>query len=157
MKKRRFLISLIVFFVLVLSLQAQNYKTGVGGRLGFFSGITAKHFIKPTNAVEGIVSFRWDGLIITGLYEWQKPIKEVAGLDWYIGGGAHVGFWDANQYYWKSETSGGFGFDFTIGLEYTFTEAPFSIGLDWKPAFNIIGDSHWWGDGVGLNIRYNFK
>jgi hypothetical protein len=155
--KRAFFLSLIISMVFTISIHAQNYKTGVGGRLGFFSGITAKHFIKPTNAIEGIVSFRWEGFIITGLYEWQKPIKEVNGLDWYIGGGAHVGFWDGNRYYWSSETSGVFGLDFILGLEYTFTEAPFSIGLDWKPAFNLIGDNHWWGDGVGLSVRYNFK
>ena len=155
--KRLLFIGFIFSILILSSVQAQNYKTGVGGRLGLFSGITAKHFIKPVNAIEGIVSFRWEGFIITGLYEWQKPINEFAGLDWYIGGGAHIGFWDSNRYYWRSETSGVFGLDFTIGLEYTFADAPFSIGLDWKPAFNLIGDTHWWGDGLGLSVRYNFK
>lgn len=154
---RRFLLTSTVLILLITSTHAQNYRTGVGGRLGFFSGITAKHFIKPVNPIEGILSFRWEGFIITGLYEWQKPIKEVDGLDWYIGGGAHVGFWDSNRYYWQSETHTVLGLDFIIGLEYTFVDAPFSIGLDWKPAFNIVGDYHWWGDGVGLSVRYNFR
>jgi hypothetical protein len=157
----RKLLLVIFLFISIFEVNsfAQRYQTGVGGRLGFFSGLTGKHFITKQNAIEGLISFRWEGFIVTGLYEWQKPIKEVDGLDWYIGGGAHIGFWGGDKYYYRSDNAGHtvVGLDFTIGLEYTFADVPFSIGLDWKPAMNLIGDNHWWGDGVGLNIRYNFR
>lgn len=158
--KKTIVIALLIIGFFGIESYGQQYKTGLGVRLGTFSGITVKHFIKPQNALEGLLSFRWNGFVITGLYEWQKPIREVNNLDWYIGCGAHIGFWDGTNYYYHRADNSGHtvvGVDFTIGLEYTFDEAPFSIGLDWKPAINLIGDNHWWGDGIGLSFRYDFK
>jgi len=141
---------------------AQPYNTSAGIRLGLFNGLTVKHFIEPDRALEGLLSWRWDGFVVTGLYEFQKPlnIEGVSNLDWYIGGGAHIGFWGANNYYYgpadrvNSYTVG--GLDFILGMEYTFDEVPITLSLDWKPAFNIFGDSHWWGDGGAFSVRYVF-
>lgn len=153
---------LLISFVVALSAwtQAQPYSTALGARLGFFNGITIKHFVSNSNAIEGIAAFRWNGFVFTGLYEWQKPIKGAKGLDYEIGFGGHVGFWDNDHYYWyDKDRDGNFtvvGIDFILGLEYTFAEVPFNLALDWKPAFNLVGDKHWWGDGVALSIRYTF-
>ena len=160
MKIKSFLAALAFTLLLSIPVSAQRYHTGLGVRLGSFSGITAKHFISNQNALEGLLSFRWDGLVITGLYEWQNPVKNVEGLDWVIGGGAHIGFWNSDAYYWTKTGGGSYtivGLDFILGLEYTFTQAPFTLGLDWKPAINVVGDNHWWGDGAALSIRYNFN
>lgn len=150
-----------IFLFLATAMYAQSYKTGVGARLGFFNGVTVKHFITPTNAIEGILSFRWNGAVITGLYEWQKPLPDAPGLEYFLGVGAHIGFFNAEKYHWKEDDrDGGFtviGADLTAGLEYTFPTAPFTIGLDYKPAFNFIGDNHFWGDGFGLSLRYNIR
>ncbi len=155
----------VLFFVVLLTafssaLMAQNYSTSAGLRLGYFNGITVKHFITGTNAVEGLASFRWGGFALTGLYEWQKPIRGAQNLDYFLGLGGHIGFWDNNRYYWyDKDRNGSFtvvGIDFIAGLEYTFPGIPFNVALDWKPAFNIIGDTHWWGDGMALSIRYTF-
>jgi hypothetical protein len=141
-----------------LSSMAQNYSTAAGLRLGYFNGITVKHFISGTNALEGIASFRWGGFALTGLYEWQKPVRGAQNLDYFLGLGGHIGFWDNNKYYWYDDKRKGsftiIGIDFIAGLEYTFPAVPFNVGLDWKPAFNLIGDTHWWGDGLAFSIRY---
>ncbi len=137
------------------TVSAQNYRTGVGARVGFFNGITVKHFVSPGNALEGIVNFRWGGAIITGMYEWQQPIHSAPGLDYYLGVGAHIGFFD--KYKWDEDQSTVFGADLVAGLEYTFPTAPFSIALDYKPAFNFIGDNHIWADGVALSLRFNIN
>lgn len=137
------------------TVSAQNYRTGVGARVGFFNGITVKHFVSPGNALEGIVNFRWGGAIITGLYEWQQPIHSAPGLDYYLGVGAHIGFFD--KYKWDEDQSTVFGADLVAGLEYTFPTAPFSIALDYKPAFNFIRDNHIWADGVALSLRFNIN
>ncbi len=160
MKLKAILFTILLCGIINIS-QAQNYSTGAGLRLGSFSGISVKHFISGTNALEGIASLRWGGFAVTGLYEWQKPIKGARNLDYFLGLGAHIGFWDNNKYYWadNNRNNGSFaiiGVDFIAGLEYTFPEVPFNIGVDWKPAFNLIGDTHWWGDGVALSIRYTF-
>jgi hypothetical protein len=150
----------IGLFVIVgfSSISYAQYETGLGARLGFFNGLTAKHFLNEQNAIEGILSFRWDGFIVTGLYEWQKPFPDVSNLDWFIGGGAHIGFWGEGKYNWGTyQTYTIVGVDFIIGLEYIFENAPVSLSLDWKPAFNIIGFTNWWGDGMALSVRYIIK
>ncbi len=159
--KLKLLVLTIGLFCLTSVIKAQDYNTAIGARLGFFNGLTIKHFVSGSNAIEGIASFRWRGFVLTGLYEWQKPIKGAKNLDYYLGLGGHVGFWDNNHYYWYDDDrdNGNFtvvGVDFIAGLEYNFAEVPFNIGLDWKPAFNLVGDSHWWGDGVAFSIRYKF-
>ncbi len=161
MKPKVIIVALLLTLTATLSIQAQNYRTGLGARLGFFNGITVKHFVGSSNAIEGIAAFRWGGFALTGLYEWQKPIKGAHGLDYFLGLGGHIGVWHNDRYYWydRDRRDGHFsivGVDFIAGLEYTLKEVPFNFGLDWKPAFNLIGDRHWWGDGVALSIRYTF-
>lgn len=160
MKLKIALLSLFIVGTLSFT-SAQNYSTAIGARVGYFNGVTIKHFVNNSNAIEGIASFRWKGFALTGLYEWQKPIKGAKGLDYFLGLGGHVGFWDHKYYYrdWDDDRYGNFtvvGVDFIAGLEYTFAEVPFNVGLDWKPAFNLVGDNRWWGDGVALSIRYAF-
>ena len=158
MKFRTFLIAGLLLGI-TSTINAQNYKTGIGARVGFFNGITVKHFLNNTNAVEGILNFRWDGVIVTGLYEWQYALPNAPGFDYYLGMGGHVGFfddyeWDDDDYDDMSTVA---GIDLILGLEYTFPQAPFTIGLDYTPAFNFIGDNHIWADGFALNLRFNIN
>lgn len=159
MKKCFLIFSIALLFSSVGSITyGQLYNTGVGARLGFFNGLTVKHFSQEGRAVEGILSTRWDGFIVTGLYEFQRQFPDVNNLEWYFGGGAHIGFWQADRYPHAGNTATNVvGLDLIIGVEYTFDEIPFSAGLDWKPAFNLIGDTRWWGDGAALSIRYTFR
>lgn len=136
---------------------AQLYRTGIGARLGAYNGLTVKHFIANDRALEGLLTTRWRGFIVTGLYEFQRSFAEVDGLAWFLGGGAHFGSWsDGYSYYGKQYNSGiVIGIDFILGLEYKFQNAPFTISLDYKPAMNII-NTGWWADGGALSIRYTF-
>lgn len=157
-------ITIGISFVLVLSssiVNAQNYRTGLGVRLGPFSGFTIKHFIQRDKALEGLATFRWDGFVVTGLYEYQKPLQGVRNLDWFIGIGGHTGFWDHGYYYrdhyYQDDTSVAIGMDLIGGFEYTFEEVPISLALDWKPAFNFVGGPGFWSDGLALSVRYAIK
>ncbi|HTN69400.1 MAG TPA: hypothetical protein VLZ33_08045 [Dysgonamonadaceae bacterium] len=155
MKLRTFLIT-VLLLTMTSTISAQYYKTGVGARIGFFNGLTVKHFVSPDNAVEGILNFRWDGVIITGLYEWQNRLPNAPGFDYYLGLGGHIGFFD--DYDWDDDDDDSatiVGVDLIIGLEYSIQAAPFTIGLDYKPAFNFIGNKRVWADGLALNLRYN--
>jgi hypothetical protein len=75
--------------------------------------------------------------------------------------GGHVGFFD--DYEWDDDNddyndrSTVAGIDLILGFEYTFPQAPFTIGLDYKPAFNFIGDNRIWADGLALNLRFNIN
>ena len=136
---------------------SQNYITGLGVRLGSSSGPSIKYFVNDRNALEGLLSFHSYGIRLTGLYEWQKQIVGIENFDWFVGGGGHFGF--ENNHYWDNKvyySSAIVGFDFILGVEYTFKSAPFTLGADWKPSINIIGYNHWWGSGIGITFRYNF-
>ena len=140
---------------MAINISAQNYKTGIGARVGLFNGITIKNFVSPHTAIEGIVNFRWDGVIVTGLYEWQNEIRCTPGFDYVLGLGAHIGVF--NNYKWDKSKSALAGIDALVGIEYTFPTAPFTLAFDYKPAFNFIGDNRIWFDGAGLSFRFNFR
>jgi len=148
----------ITMFILALSAgaQAQSYKNAIGLRGGEPSGITFKTFINNTNAIELIagVAYGFDNFLITGLYEFEKPTGWAPNLDWYIGFGAHLGFWNqdkADEY----ETSIVLGADVVGGIEYTFDDLPLNIALDLIPSFDIIGGD-WFHFKAGISFRYAF-
>lgn len=157
--KRIAIISIVLLFT-TLSGYAQGYNTGIGFRGGLSAGITGKHFISDQNAVEGILSTRWEGFYLTGLYEIHANAFEVPGLYWFYGFGGHIGFWDGYKGHpWFDEGTGThtiLGIDGIIGMEYVIDAIPFTVGLDWKPGFNIFGYTGFWGDELALSVRYIF-
>jgi hypothetical protein len=66
---KRKIIVLILFTALGLSSFGQDYRTSLGLRAGIPYGLTVKHFLSKTNAVEGTLASSWGGFVITGLYE----------------------------------------------------------------------------------------
>jgi hypothetical protein len=152
---RKSIFTILLAISIVSFTNAQDYKTGVGLRGGFSSGLTIKHFVSEKTAFEGLLSTRWQGFEITGLYEIHNQAFEVEHLNWYYGFGAHIGSYNRNNVPWG--TSGAIiGIDGILGIEYNFSEAPINIGIDWKPSFNFFGNSQFWGDGGALSIRYIF-
>lgn len=137
---------------------AQDYNTGIGLRGGWFNGVTVKHFIGDNKALEGIVSTRWSGLNVTLLYEIHNNAFGVDRLNWYYGGGGHIGFWDGKNVKWSSKNQPYtvIGIDGILGLEYNFKEIPINLSLDWKPSLNLIGYYGFWGDGGAFSIRFIF-
>lgn len=149
---------ILIFSLFILSSagQAQEYETGIGLRGGLANGLTVKHFIGPSTAVEGILTTRWQGFMVTGLYEIHNDLNP-PGLNWYYGFGGHLGFFGGyNDHPWFDDDDDYMvlGIDGIIGLEYVFDAVPVSLSLDWKPAFNLSGHNGFWGDGGGLSVRY---
>ena len=157
---KKIIITCLIIFCLVPIGSAQDYNTGIGARLGFNQGLTIKHFMSEKSAFEFILATRWRGFEITGLYEIHNQAFHTERLNWYYGFGGHVGFWNGDYTYknWGEEGKNYtvIGIDGILGLEYNFIEAPFNIGIDWKPSFNLSGYSGFWGDGGALSIRYIF-
>jgi len=136
---------------------AQDYRTGVGLRGGYVSGVTVKHFIDQPTAIEGIFSFGIWGINATGLYEIHARAFDVQGLNWFYGFGGHIGQW--NDDYPLLDGRGQFaviGLDAIIGLEYAIQEIPFTLSADWKPTLNFWGYPGFIGFGGALSIRYVF-
>lgn len=157
MKKIFFLTLFSMLFA--FSSQAQSYDTGIGIRYGWGKGLTVKHFLGEQVALEGILNSQWKGFSLTGLVEYHKPLLNSDLLNWYYGGGAHIGWWNGKYDYkpqFESGTNTVIGMVGVLGVELHLDFIPISISGDWKPSLNLIGASGFWGDGGALSIRYTF-
>jgi hypothetical protein len=164
---RNLLATCLVVLVTVHSSRGQEYATGIGVRLGGLnSGLSVKHFVSSTGAVEGILSFAHRSFGITGLYEKHEPVSEAPGLSWYYGIGAHLAFFNDGGYYYHyknrvyyADGSGNTvvvpGIDFILGMEYKFAKAPVVLGLDLKPLVDFHNGLSGYFDGA-LNCRFVF-
>lgn len=162
MKKVTFVLLVSAVCILSFSTRSQaqslgqDYSTGVGVKIGYWGGgaLDIKHFMNPSAALEGLLGFGSDWFTITGLYEFHGPITGAPGLLWYVGPGAHVGFW--NTHYKNDHDYGGafFGVDGVLGLDYKIKGAPIDLSLDIQPEVSIPdGGFGIWG---GLGIRFTF-
>ncbi len=162
MKTIRLLVitGLIAISAVTVTHAQKNYNTAIGVRLGPTAGITFKQFVNSTGAFEGILSTRWHGFIFSGLYEWHHNVFNNRGFNLYYGVGGHVGFWDVGRYNhpWY-DTDGHYtalGVDGILGLEYSFSEVPINLSVDWKPMLNLVNYTGLWVDDVGLSVRIHF-
>ena len=160
----------------------EGYETGIGLRGGNEGGLTIKHFIQDGAAIEGIFTtglgyngFGNRSFRITGLYEIQKPLPNAKGFDYFYGVGAHIGSYSYYSYGYNGYNGNGYydkhgnwhsgtykdnyisvGLDAIIGLEYQFTELPFTAGVDLKPYFDIINGRGSYFD-FAFSLRYVIK
>lgn len=150
---------IILFSVLLIhtakaqsgSSKGSTYRTALGVKVWDGGGISFKHFVNGNNALELIGYFWSRGMRITGLYEIHGPISGANGLQWYIGPGAHVGFYNT-----KYGDGSYIGIDGVLGLDYKFNGAPINISLDWQPSFEFGDGRGFVGSWGGLGIRYTF-
>jgi len=158
---RKAIVSVLALFMVIASwaqsksVNSSAYKTALGVKIWDGGGITLKHFFEGNNAGE-LIGYFWNrGFRLTGLYEIHGNFSDAPGLKWYIGPGAHIGFYD---YYRKNYRIDGtyIGIDGVLGLDYKFKGAPINMSLDWQPSFEFgdyVGFNGNWG---GLGIRYTF-
>jgi len=155
--KKIFLLASVLLFALPF-LQAQNrgansssYTTALGVKVWDGGGISIKHFVSDNNALEGIGYFWTQGVRITGLFEIHGPISGTTGLKWYVGPGAHIGFYNT-----KFGNGSFAGIDAVLGLDYKFKGVPINMSLDWQPSFEFGDNRGFVGSWGGLGIRYTF-
>jgi hypothetical protein len=139
---------------------AGSYRTGIGLRAGSTPGLSIKTFVRNKSAFEGLFHFRSQGFILTGLYEAHKTAFGFERLNWFYGAGAHIGSFRGGyyrnkngEYYNKNFIA--VGIDGILGLEYHFTEIPFTAGVDIKPYLDIVSPGLGYWDGA-LTLRYAF-
>lgn len=139
----------------------QTYKAALGVKVwGNGGGVSYKNFVTGNNAVEGIGYFWERGARLVGLYEFHYGIPGAPGLAWYVGPGAHIGFYNDNYYdgrYYDGNGSGSFvGIDGVLGLDYKFDGVPINLSVDWQPSFEFGDNRGFIGSWGGLGIRYTF-
>jgi hypothetical protein len=148
---------LAIGFITCQSVQAQSmgrtYKTALGVKFWDGAGISFKTFVAPQNAVELIGYFYKHGTRVTGLYEIHGNISGAPGLKWYVGPGAHIGFYDYKGYTGDKVVA---GLDGVLGLDYKINKAPINLSLDWQPSFEFADGRGFVGSWGGLAVRYTF-
>jgi hypothetical protein len=158
----RFLsILLILTVIFATNARAQStgsdYRTAIGVKV-YPGAITLKHFTSDRVALEGLLSFWRYGFRFTGLYEFHADINGAPGLKWYVGPGAHLGFYNdkwGNRFIDDDDERLDLGVDGVIGLDYKIQGAPLNLSLDWQPSFTILSDPEFrsWG---GLGVSFTF-
>ncbi len=166
MVTKRFLFALaLLLSTMATQLDAQEYRTAIGARLGYPLSASFKQFISDPGAVEVFAGFRawtvYRWFNIGGMYQHHFPIEGVEGLKWYAGGGASVFFWSYDDaFIGRSEYSNtSLGILGVVGLDYKFSDIPLNLSLDWVPTF-FVGSGYITGFGGGygaLSARYTLK
>lgn len=157
MKKGLILSILMISFF--MTVQGQNYKTGLGIRAGLTSGLTAKYFFEQNTAVEGILGIRYRGIHTTVLIEKQTHAFNTSRVYWIYGLGGHIGFYNngTNDLPYDADYGRGpeLGVDGIVGLEYDVVDIPFTLGVDIKPFFDLVAPAFVYWD-LGFTVRYVF-
>ncbi len=149
---KKIIVAAVIFLtVSVTRSSAQDYTTALGVKFWDGGGITLKHFFNEQNAGELIGYFWSQGARFTGLYEIHGDISNAGGLRWYIGPGAHVGFYNS-----KYGDGAYFGVDGVLGLDYKFNNAPINLSIDWQPSIEFGSGRGFYGGWGGLGVRYTF-
>jgi hypothetical protein len=160
--KRFLLVASTLFTISAFAQEASSggsiagYQRAFGVK--FSSGVAAsyKQFVGNTKSLEAEAMFFNEGIRLIGLYEFNFPIQGVNGLNWYVGPGAHVGFY-RKTYSDKYNTAADIGIDGVIGLDYKIPSIPINLSLDWQPSYSILGSAGLSPQFGGLGIRYTFQ
>jgi len=166
-------LSVIATFTLFsfVQMQAQDYQSAIGLRMGSPVSVSYKTFLSETNALEAFVSFRsntisrslgghkWSYIGIGAAYQVHAPL-EIQGLDglyWYYGAGGSIYFWNYNDAFFDDYGNMSLGIQGYLGLDYKFDGAPINMSVDWVPSFFINGYITGFGANYGaFSVRYTF-
>ncbi len=159
---------LIILLILPLVLHAQEYNRAIGVRGGIRTGIVYKQFVEEDRAIQGILSFKKNGIQLTAIREFYDPTILNLSDNFYfsMGYGGHIGFLYSDEYrliyrdfhYAENKITPVVGMDAYFGLEYKIRHVPIIIGVDYKPYFEFaiprffslhLGD-------FAFNIKYVF-
>jgi len=136
--------------------QGSSYKQAVGVKLPLGFSATYKKFISSTNNIEAEATYWNKGFRAALLYEFNfYSFPSVPNLSWFVGPGAHVGFWKS-QYQKTYNSKADLGIDGIIGLDYKFDNLPINVSLDWQPSITLLGDAAFIPAYGGLGVRYTF-
>lgn len=158
--KKIFLLLFAFVCLAAAGVNAQTYRTGLGAKFytgnGSIGGVNVRHSTKENTALEGSLLFFNGGIGIEGLYEYQGPINGAEGLEYFVGGGAMIGFGTGPRYNDDHNNSTEFALRLTGGLDYKFTGAPLDVSLGLDPFFFLAPSTGSYLS-LGIGLRYVIK
>ena len=138
---------LVIGVLAIAALQFSNAQE-VGIRFGQGVGNNvAVDLVWGFNAgrIHADVSFG-DGVGVEALYDFLYAPLSGENLYYYVGVGAFANI----------SSTFGLGLSAEAGLEYRFGSVPLALGIDWRPAFQIIETTSFHANQFGLNVRWVF-
>ncbi len=133
-----------------------TYKQAIGVKFPGGFSVTYKKFVTDTHSIEGQATVWNKGFRVSGLYEFNYfSFNNVEGLAWFVGPGAHIGFWK-DEYSKDYNSKVDVGIDGIIGLDYKFKGIPINASVDWQPAFTLVGTAGFSPVYGGIAVRYVF-
>lgn len=145
------------------SVNSNSYQIAAGVKFGGYeNGLSGKYFFKENTAIEAVIGFRNNGVVLTGLYEIHQTAFNVPALKFYYGFGAHIGGIGSGTYrrfngdtYVYTNNQILLGADGVIGLEYKIPSAPIAVSLDLNPRIELA-TGPFMDIAPGLGIKYTF-
>lgn len=149
----RFCVMLVTLWLSSVAMGQSMYQQSGGVRLGHTAGLTFKKFMIEEEALEILVSGRRDGLQLTTIYTFHKPMEFSFNENFflYYGVGAHVGYERYDRFSktlisveppafeFRDRTFFVMGADAILGIEYRWLSVPITVAFDLKPYFTFIG------------------
>lgn len=165
MKKTLMFVMVLAGLFLVKDVQAQEFSSAIGARLGYPLSLSYKTFINEKGAVEliagtrgfGSGAFRYRWFTVAGAYQVHQPLDlgDLDGLTWYYGAGASIFFWNYDEAFANPGSNTSIGLQGYLGLSYTLPDTPVNITVDWVPTFFLNGFTDGFRGGYGsVGIRY---
>jgi hypothetical protein len=139
----------IIPVMLVLYLNAQEFRQAIGLRGGLTPGIEYRFYTDDTNSYKFLFSSRDNGLQLHLMKEFHRfdMFSFSDRLVFVYGIGIHGGYirynterFYYNVHYYDKATAFIAGLDGLAAAEYSFREFPISLGLEVKPFFDLFGE-----------------
>lgn len=142
---------------LAISLSGMTQDRALGLRLGWGGGLSYVQSITDDQDFEVILSPRWSGLILTGLYQ-RKVSMSARSWYWYYGGGLHGGYHHRSNFVGEGFNGDdqfvNLGFDLITGLKYRFEAFPLEFSADYKPSIELLAKRNVLLEEFALSFRY---
>ena len=133
-----------------------SYTQAIGIKFPGGLSVTYKKFVTDTRSIEGEATAWNKGFRVAGFYEFNYfSFTNVEGLAWFVGPGAHIGFWK-DEYSKDYNSKADIGIDGIIGLDYKFKGVPINASVDWEPAVTLVGTAGFTPVYGGVAVRYVF-
>ena len=147
----------ILIIVSIPAAHAQApYNRAIGVKFPGGFSITYKKFVSDRHNFEAQFTSWKEGFRAAGLYEINFfSFDKVPELSWFVGPGAHIGFWKA-AYEKTYDSQVDIGIDGIIGLDYKFKNVPINVSVDWEPAVTLVGSAGFTPVFGGIAVRYTF-
>lgn len=151
MKRIIAIIFSIVLFSAAASAQVSSRAIGLRGGYG---AELSYQIGNDSRFIEADLGWSPSSINVVGVMDFI--FANAAGFNFYAGPGAQVGIFSYSDGNNNKSSALCLGIVGQIGVEYPFPSIPLNISLDWRPAFNFIGNTGFFPHYGALGLRYRF-